>query len=75
MSGYLTLGPDDYLIMPRLVHVMRRQPDREGRKVWRIACGTRLSEESWGPLGYTPTVEEVAERNLAVCGNCARTKP
>lgn len=72
----LDLGPDDYLIYPRAVHIMRYMGYNEnGNPHWRIACGAQLSEEFWANLGlYTPSLEEIEEHNFAVCGNCNRTK-
>lgn len=69
-SPKVELGPSDYLIMPTIVHVMRFQGEDEGHKVWRIACGSHLSDETWENLCFTPTLDEVKEHNLATCKRC-----
>lgn len=72
----LKLGPGDYIVYPTQVHIMRYQGVAEdGHRWWRLACGARLGEAVWDTLGWTPTLDEVREQGLAVCGNCARTKP
>lgn len=71
------LGPDDFLIMPTRVHVMRwmGRTDQYPLGSWRLACGSRLSDDTWQQCGWQPSVDEIAEHQLAVCGNCTRTKP
>ena len=66
----VTLGPDDYLLMTTRVHIMRRQPDEDGRRVWRIACGTRMSPETWESIGWTPPPDEISRHNIATCSRC-----
>ncbi len=70
------LGERDFLVMPTSVHVMRwlgySQDHPNGW--WRTACGSRISDENWYGAWY-PTPAEIADHQLAVCGNCARTKP
>lgn len=75
MTPLLDLGPDDFLVYPRAVHVMRYGGrNDEGQRFWRLACGSRMTSDTWDGGYYQPTVAEVEQHGLAVCGNCARTK-
>lgn len=75
MFNRMILGPEDYLIWPRLVHVMRYQgKNDEGHKWWRIACGTKLKPETWDNVSPAPPLEEISKHNIGYCKKCWKTK-
>lgn len=72
----LDLGPDDFLVMPTKVHIMRYMGRNDyGYRWWRLACGASMSEDTWDFGGYTPSQAEIDTYGLGTCGNCLRTKP
>lgn len=71
----MILGPDDYLVMPTIVHVMRyRGLNDDGHRYWSTACGCSISEESW-ERAWEPLPEQIDSEFLTVCRTCAKTKP
>lgn len=65
------LGPDDFLVYPRSVHIMRFQgihPDT-GNRWWRMTCGSRPSTEAMDEA-LTVDYESAALHDMALCRRC-----